>query len=115
MIRWAVSCAATQRKFRKNLDWAPYYEIADRGLPLAERLEEFGKLADRHFDTAGFDEFCAKHLPHLPEVAGDYFASAAARDPVRKKVRALYPEHEGDKFTDLFLERIHAWKRAELR
>jgi len=27
-IKWSIFCAATKRKFRKNLDWEPFYEIA---------------------------------------------------------------------------------------
>ena len=114
MIRWAVFCAVAPRKFKKNLDWAPYFEIADKGLSLNERLEQFGELADQHFETARFEEFCAQHLSHLPEVAANYFTSEAARDPVHKKVRALYPDHEVEKYTNIFMERIHDWKRAEL-
>ena len=33
-----------------------------------------------------------------------------ARDAVRQKVVAMYPDHEVDEFTDLFWSRIQQWR-----
>jgi hypothetical protein len=112
-IRWSVYCAVTKKKFRRNLDWAPFYEIAaEKGMPYRERLRAYAKIAEERFETAKFDEFCAKHLGHLDEVAAEFFATPIARDAVKKKVTALFPPHEIEKFTELFWQRIAKW-RAE--
>ena len=37
-LRWAVFCAATRRRVRHNLDWAPYFEVAATDLPYREKL-----------------------------------------------------------------------------
>ena len=58
--------------------------------------------------------FCAEHLPHLDAVVWEFFGSPVARDAVRQKVAQLFPEHEVDQFTELFLERIERW-RADSR
>ena len=112
-LRWAIFCAAHRRRKPVNLNWAPYFEIAERGLPLRERLSSYAALAHRTMETERFDEFCEQHLSHLDEVAWTWFGSDAARQAVRKKVEALYPADEIDEFTDLFFERIQEWRRDE--
>lgn len=109
-IRWSVFCAVTRRKFRKNLDWEPFYAIAARDLPYREKLAAYAKVAEERFETARFEEFCAKHLAHLDEVALEFFATPTARDAVKKKVAALFPAHEVEPFTELFWKRIQAWR-----
>ena len=114
-IRWSVFCAATDRPMRKNLDWQPFYEIADRGLPLRERLRAFADLARERLEADRFAEFCDRHLGHLDEVADAFFGSQTCRDAVRQKVQALYPEHEIEQFTELFWQRIQHWREIEAR
>jgi len=112
-LKWSIFCAATRRPMRQNLDWAPYYEAARPELPYRERLRATGAAAERHFDAARFDEFCARHLPHLDEVAWEFFGTEAAREAVRVKVQALYPAHEVERFTELFWSRIQRWREEE--
>ncbi|MBI2892908.1 MAG: hypothetical protein HYY06_05100 [Deltaproteobacteria bacterium] len=116
-IRWSVFCAVTKRPFRKNLDWSPFYEIArEPGVPYRERLRAYARIAEERFDTARFEEFCARHLGNLDEIAHEFFGTPAAREAVQKKVLALYPAHEVETFTELFWRRIQAWRdSAEAR
>lgn len=112
-VKWAVFCAATKRKMRKNQDWAPFIAIADTDLPFEEKLDRYAKIADERFETARFEEFCAKHLSQLDEVAWSFFASPAAKEAVRQKVAALFPAHEHEKFTEHFWGRIQDWRKSE--
>jgi hypothetical protein len=112
-IRWTVFCAATKRKMRKNLDWERFYAIAALDLPYAEKLDRYAALADEEFETAKFEEFCAKHLANLDEVTWEFFGTDAAKDAVRQKVIALFPPHEIERFTDLFWGRIQEWRKAQ--
>jgi hypothetical protein len=109
-IRWALYCAAKRRRFRKTLEWDDYYRLADAGGSFEERLEAYGALAARRFDQKGFEAFCEQHLGPLEEVAWDYFGSDDARQAVRAKVAALYPEHEIDEFTERFWNDIQIWR-----
>jgi hypothetical protein len=111
-VRWAVFCAATRRRMRQNLDWALFHRIAAGGLSYPEKLDAYAKIADERFETARFEEFCARHLAQLDEVAMAFFATPEAKEIVRRKVAALYPPHEVEGFTELFWSRIQAW-RAE--
>ncbi len=114
-IRWSVFCAVTKRKMRRTLDWEPFYEIAAwRDVTYRERLRAYAAVAEERFEAARFEEFCAKHLPHLDEVAWEFFGTQAAKDAVRAKVTALFPAHEIEPFTELFWNRIQAW-RADAR
>jgi hypothetical protein len=112
-LRWAIFCAATRRPVRRNLDWAPYFAIAAEDLPYREKLRRYASIARQVLDAERFEEFCARELHHLDEVASDFFASDEARAAVRKKVTALYPAHEVEEFTEMFFGRIQRWRQAE--
>jgi len=112
-LRWAIFCAATRRRVRCNLDWAPYFAVAAEDLPYREKLRRYAHLARQAFDADAFDEFCARHLAHLDAVADEFFGTEQAHDAVRQKVAALFPAHEVEQFTGLFWGRIQAWRAAE--
>ena len=114
-IRWSVFCAATGRKMRANLDWQPFFDIAERDLAPRERLRAYADLARQRLENDRFEEFCAKHLSQLDAVADAFFGSQTCHDAVRKKVEALYPEHEIEQFTELFWQRIQHWRTLEAR
>jgi len=112
-LKWSIFCAATRRPMRANLDWQPYFDAARPELPYRERLRATAAVAEKHFDTARFEEFCATHLVHLDEVAWEFFATNTAREAVRVKVAALFPAHEVESFTELFWSRIQRWREEE--
>ena len=114
-LRWAIYCAATRRAVHRNLDWEPFFEIAAEDLPDREKLRRYALLARQHFDAEAFEEFCARHLAHLDEVAYEFFGTDTAREAVRRKVAALFPAHEVEEFTGLFFGRIQRWRETEGR
>jgi len=109
-LKWSIFCAVTKKPMRKTLDWEPFYKIAAQDLSYAEKLRGYAKIADERFETARFEEFCATHLPHLDEVAWEFFGTQTAKDAFRQKVAALYPKHEIEPFTELFWRRVQAWR-----
>jgi len=110
-LRWSIFCAVTKKPFRKNLDWAPFYAIAaEKDRPYREKLRAYAAIAEERFEAARFEEFCAKHLPNLDEVAWEFFGTDAAKSAFRAKVTALYPKHEVEQFTELFWRRVQAWR-----
>ena len=78
-LRWAIFCAATQRKMHKNLDWEPYFDVAARDLPPAEKLTEYARIARGRLAAAEFEDFCGKHLAHFDEVADAFSARRRPR------------------------------------
>jgi hypothetical protein len=111
-IRWSVICAAAKRKMRKSLDWDPFYEVAAKDLPVREKIAEYARIARQRFDADRFDDFCARHLSHLDQVAWEFFGTDLAKEAVRKKVEALFPAREVEEFTELFFDRIQAWRAS---
>jgi len=112
-LKWALFIAATRRPMRWNLDWKPYFDIADGDAPFAEKLKGYARIANERFETDRFVEFCATHLAHLDEVAWEFFGSAAAKEAVRRKVEALFPPHEHEQFTEHFWGLVQFWRRTE--
>jgi hypothetical protein len=112
-LRWAIFNAALGRKKQVSVDWTPYFDIARGNAPYREKLRAYAKLAHQAFETARFEEFCAKHLAHMDDVAHEFFGTDVAKDAVRKKVQALYPPNEVEKFTELFWDRIQSWRATE--
>ncbi len=109
-IRWSVFCAVTQKKKAINLDWQPFFDIADSDRSYREKLAAYAKIAHERWETDRFHEFCDKHLAHLGEVSWTFFGSDEAKDAVRRKVQALFPEHEWDEFTEHFWAKIQSWR-----
>lgn len=109
-LRWSLFCAATKRQMRLNLDWQPYFDIADQDVPYADKLGQYAAVARERLDSERFAEFCDAHLGHLDEVVWEFFGTDTARGAVRQKVAALFPGHEVDSFTDLFWGRIQQWR-----
>jgi hypothetical protein len=109
-IRWAIFCAATKKSFRKNLDWAPYYEIQGQSMEYREKLRAYAAIGHKRMQTEAFQEFCDAYLGHLDEVAHDFFSTEIAKDAVRQKVKSLFPDHEVESFTELFWARIQQWR-----
>ncbi len=112
-VKWALFCAATDRPMRRTLDWQPYYDVLDAGLPYRERLREYGRIARERFESEAFVAFCDEQLSGFDELAWEFFGSEVARDAVRQKVVALFPEHEHDQFTDHFWGLIQFWRKTE--
>lgn len=108
-IRWSTFVAATGRKVSRNQNWEPYFKIAAKDLSYDEKLAEYAKLARKHFEVERFEAFCEKHLSHLEDETREFFRSDIARDAVRQKVTALFPEHEIEQFTQHFWDHIQNW------
>jgi hypothetical protein len=109
-LRWSIFCTATKRPMPVNLDWAPYFEIADSDRPYAEKLTAYAAIARARLQTDEFAAFCSAYLPHLDDVVWTFFGTDVARDAVMQKVAALFPSHEVEQFTDLFWQRIQRWR-----
>ena len=112
-LRWALYCAATERRFRRNLDWEPFLDVAATEATYPEKLDAYSRIAEERLETAAFEEFCEEHLGPLEEVAWEYFGSDEARAAVRAKVEALFPEHEVEDFTERFWAAIQVWREHD--
>ena len=109
-LRWSIFCAATRRKMRPNLDWDPFFAIAEGDLPYRDKLAAYAEVARERLEAERFESFCAEHLAYFDETLWEFFATPEAKEAVRVKVTALYPPHEVESFTELFWSRIQKWR-----
>jgi hypothetical protein len=112
-LRWSLFCAAYKRQKPQNLNWAPYFEIADSDLPYREKLSAYAAIGRSVMEVEGFEEFCTTHLSHLGEVAYEFFESDQAKQIIRQKVESQFPSDEVEEFTELFWSRIQIWRARE--
>ena len=109
-LRWSLFCAATNRQMKPNMDWQPFFDIADTDATYEEKLTGYAAIARKRLQADEFDEFCDKHLSGLDDLLHSFFGTDTARDAVHQKVVAMYPEHEVDEFTEKFWSRIQDWR-----
>ncbi|MGB5212004.1 MAG: hypothetical protein WBN31_11130 [Gammaproteobacteria bacterium] len=114
-VRWSLFCAATDKPMRQNLDWAPYFKVADSDRSVREKISAYADIAHQRYETERFEEFCQEHLSHLDELALEFFDSEIAKDAVRQKVEVLFPAHEIEEFTELFWSRIQRWRKQHAK
>ncbi len=114
LLRWSVFCTATGRAPVSHVDPAPWFTIADRtDLSYEEKVAAYAVLADDHFDTERYRDFCASRLADLDEVAVEYFESAEFDEVLVETVTSTFPAHEHDEFVPHYRGLLAAWCRDE--
>ena len=81
LVRWSVFCAGRPAgSGRVDLHTAAYFDIADdESLSYDAKITAYLALADEHFDTARYWQWCDEYLPHLEEQVHDWVTSARLR------------------------------------
>jgi len=112
LVKWTVFCTVTGRRPRLDLDTRRYFEVGDReDLSYGEKLAAYRKLADEHFDTSRYLDFCASRLTHLDEIVHAWVESADFDRLLVDTVRATYPLHEHERFVAHFRGLLGLWAR----
>ncbi len=112
LLKWSAFCAVTERKPRLDTDTRRYFDVADRDdLSYGDKLAEYARLADEHFDAERYRDFCATSLASLDGIVRDWVASPDFDALLVDTVRSTYPTNEQDHFTDHFRGLIGLWVR----
>jgi hypothetical protein len=110
LVRWSVFTLATGRKGRVDLHTRKYFEIADDdSLSYDAKVTAYLALADEHFDSARYWQWCAENLPHLDEQVHDWVTSKDFERLLRETVVSMYPAHEHDQFMAHFKGLTDLW------
>ena len=110
LVKWTAFCTATNRKARLHVNPDDWFAIGDDpDLGYADKLAGYQKLADRHFDTARYTEFCDEALPNIDEQVLDWVSSDHFDGLLLDTVRATYPAHEQDRFVAHFRGLVDLW------
>jgi hypothetical protein len=112
LVRWSAYCAATRRTMHVNQNSRAYFEWGDRDdLSYEQKLAKYRELADGYFEIDAYQEFCAKHLAHLDELAHEWFTSQEFDDVLVRTVRSTFPAHEQEHFVEHYRGLLGAWAR----
>jgi hypothetical protein len=110
LLRWSAFCAVTGRDPRVTLEPKPYFLVGDdAALSYEDKLREYRRLADEHFQTEAYREFCDTALAHVPELVLDWVASPEFDELLVDTVVATYPEHEHERFLGHFRGLVGLW------
>jgi hypothetical protein len=110
LLRWSAFCIATQRTMRINQTTRDYFEVGDdESLSYEEKLERYRRLGDDYFEVDRYEEFCARHLGHLDELAHDWFTSGEFDDLLVRVVQSTFPAHEHEHFVAHYRGLLGAW------
>jgi hypothetical protein len=114
LLKWSVFCVVTGRRAALDLETRRYFDIGDReDLGYGEKLAEYRRLADEHFDTERYHDFCATHLAHVDELVLDWVASADFDSLLVETVRSTYPPHEHERFVAHLRGLVGQWVREQ--
>ncbi len=113
LLSWLVYCAVTDRPMRLMPDAAPYFAVADSARTPEEKMDAYERLADAHFTTEAFQDFCATHLQGLDGCARNFARSAEFDAILVQKVCSTFPHHEQEGFISHYRHLIRTWVEDE--
>jgi hypothetical protein len=109
LVRWSTFCLVTGRRPSVDLETERYFEIADSDRTYEEKLDAYLALADRHFETERYTEWCATHLGHLDDLVTQWVSGADFDRLLVETVEATYPPQESEQFLAHFRGLIGMW------
>ncbi len=110
LVRWSTYCLVTGRQAQVDLQTRRYFDIADEpGLSYADKMRAYRSLADDHFESDRYWEWCDTHLSHLPEAVLEWVESPAFDRLLVDTVKATYPASEHDQFVAHFRGLVGMW------
>jgi hypothetical protein len=110
LVRWSTYCVVTGRTANVDLRTSRYFAIADDpDLSYDEKLAGYLALADEHFETDRYRDWCASNLPHLEEAVVDWVDSEQFLRLLTETVQQTYPPHEQEQFMDHFKGLLGLW------
>ncbi|WP_018156568.1 ATP-grasp domain-containing protein [Demetria terragena] len=114
LLRWSAFCVVHDRKAKTQVDPDAWFSIADNeSLDYGDKLGAYQKLADEHFETEKYWEFCENSLSHVPELVLDWVTSDDFDRLLVETVRATYPAHEHERFLAHFRGLTGLWAKDE--
>jgi hypothetical protein len=114
LVKWSAFCTVTGRPMRVSQSLDGYVAVGDRDdLTYEQKLTEYRKLADAHFQTELYEEFCAEALPLLDELSCEWFASPEFDALLVEVVTSTFPAHEHDEMIDRHRGLVGQWLREQ--
>ncbi|HNV40635.1 MAG TPA: hypothetical protein PKM37_03515, partial [Ornithinibacter sp.] len=116
LLRWSTFCVVTGRVAKTQVDTGPWFEIADdEALDYQAKLEAYQALADDHFETERYAEFCDSTLPHVDDMVLEWIDGPDFRSLLQSTIQQTYPPHEWERFEGHFGGLLGMWVSDERR
>ena len=110
LLKWAAFCLATDRKMRIDQNMRRYFEVGDRDdLTYEEKLAEYRRFTDDHFEAERYQEFCERHLSGVDEAMVEFIESKDFDDILVSTVKSTFPVQEHAEFVPHFRGLLAAW------
>ncbi len=114
LVKWALFCRVMERPMQIDMTMKRYFAVGDRtDLSYEEKLAEYGKLADDHFQTERYYEFLEKQIPEVDEVMVGYIDSGEFDDLLVQTVRSTFPAHEHEHFIAHYRGLMEMWVKDQ--
>jgi hypothetical protein len=105
MVRWFLFVVVTGKKKPLDFayDWDRYFAVAkdfqSGKLAYPEALDRYAALADEHFQTEDFEDFCKTALNGFDEAAYGYFSGSDFTQLIDRQVRQYFkiPQEQPEK------------------
>ncbi len=115
LIKWALFCAVTDRQMQIEMTMKRYFDIGDRtDLSYEDKLAEYGRLADEHFQTERYQDFLETYVPEIDEVMLEYVAGAGFDRLLVETVRSTFPAHEHERFIAHYRGLLALWVKDQV-
>ncbi|MDA0172872.1 hypothetical protein OJ998_27470 [Solirubrobacter taibaiensis] len=113
LLKWTIFCSVTGRDSRVvDMDTRRYFAVGDNeDLSYREKLAEYRRMADEHFQVEEYNDFCATSLKHIDELMLEWVSSSEFDRLLVETIHATYPPHEHEQFLELFRGRLGLWVR----
>jgi hypothetical protein len=116
LVKWAAFCVASDRHPQPHVDTRPWFDIADDpDRTYAEKLAEYQRLANEHFDIDRYRDFCATALPDIDTIVYDWVSSPEFDSLLDDTIVSTYPAHEVERFRAHFRGLIDLWLKDNSR
>jgi hypothetical protein len=115
LYAWSLFCLLTERPMHIGMEIEPYFKIADSERSYEEKLIEYEKLADKHFDRKKFEDFRADTLKNLDEAFWELAQTPEFDQIIVQTVQFTFPPHEQEQFIAHFRGLLRHWVEAEAR
>jgi hypothetical protein len=89
LLKWCVYCVVTGRRMGVAMEPEPWFAVGD--------------------GDGAYEEFCARHLPHLDEAMAGYVDSPEFDALLVETVKSTYPPHEHEQFLAHFRGLLGLW------
>ncbi|MFI6827644.1 RimK family alpha-L-glutamate ligase [Kribbella sp. NPDC050241] len=110
LVKWSVFSLATGRRSAIDLQTERYFAIADdESLDYNAKIEAYLALADEHFETTKYHEWCTEHLADFDARVRDWVAGPDFDRLLTSTVATTYPEREQDQFMAHFRGLTSLW------